>query len=159
MTANTIQQTTLLHRAPRRASAGSSAGGRIVELAARVAAALIAGALLVATLTDVAFAAAARGWLGYRFPGVPARAGEAALIFEHNLVALLGVLGVLLIAQIAARAADGPGPLQRAVQVCAELSLAAGIAANTLIVGIAIGAYGLRMVHAVLPHWPVELAA
>ena len=71
----------------------------------------------------------------------------------------VAVLGGLLIAQITARAYDGPGPIQRAVQVGADVSLAAGIAANTLVVGVAIGAYGLRMVRAVLPHGPVELAA
>ena len=115
---------------------------------------------LIAAVTRVAFAAPRpRGWLGYRFPGVPARPDIAVLIFEHNLLALLGVLGVLLIAQIAARASDRPGPIQRAVHVCAEVSLAAGIAANTLVVGVAIGAYGLRMVRAVLPHGPIELAA
>ena len=90
---------------------------------------------------------------------MPARPDIAALIFEHNLLALLGVLGVLLIAQIAARAFDGPGPILRAVHVCAELSLAGGIAANTLVVGVAIGAYGTRMAAAVLPHGPVDFAA
>ena len=136
------------------------AGGRgIVAAAGLIAATLIAAVALIAAVTRAAFAGQARGWLGYRFPGVPARPGVAVLIFEHNLLALLGVLGVLLIAQIAARASDGPGPIQRAVHVCAEVSLAAGIAANTLVVGVAIGAYGLRMVRAVLPHGPIELAA
>ena len=41
----------------------------------------------------------------------------------------------------------------------AELILAAAITANTLVVGVAIGAYGLRMVSATLPHGPIELAA
>jgi hypothetical protein len=138
---------------------GVAAGRGIVAHAALIAATLIAAVALIAAVTRVAFAGQARGWLGYRFPGVPARPDIAGLIFEHNLLALLGVLGVLLIAQIAARASDGPGPVTRAVHVCAELSLAAGIAANTLLVGVAIGAYGLRMVRAVLPHGPIELAA
>ena len=33
------------------------------------------------------------------------------------------------------------------------------IAANLLVVGAALGAYGTRMLRAVLPHGPVELAA
>ena len=33
------------------------------------------------------------------------------------------------------------------------------IAANVLVVGAALGAYGERMVRAMLPHGPVELAA
>ena len=138
---------------------GFAAGRGIVAPAGLIACTLIAAVVLIAAVTHVAFAGQARGWFGYRFPGVPARPGVAVLIFEHNLLAGLGVVGVLLIAQIAARAFDGPGPILRAVQVCAEVSLAAGIAANTLVVGVAIGAYGLRMVRAVLPHGPIELAA
>ena len=40
-----------------------------------------------------------------------------------------------------------------------ELILAGVIAANVLVVGAALGAYGARMVRASLPHGPVELAA
>lgn len=142
------------------------AGNRVIlapsnvpALAGLIAATLTAGVLVIALLTGVVLADQASSWLEYRFPGVPAHAGEAVLIFEHNLTALLGVLGLFLIAQIAARRPDGPGPVQRAVQVCAELSVAAAIAANTLVVGVSLGAYGTRMLRAMLPHGPVELAA
>jgi hypothetical protein len=37
--------------------------------------------------------------------------------------------------------------------------LGAGVAANVIVVGAGLGAYGTRMVLAVLPHGPVELAA
>lgn len=142
-----------------RTNLGFAAGRGIVAHVGLIATTLIAAVALIAAVTRVAFAGQARGWLGYRFPGVPARPDIAVLIFEHNLLALLGVLGVLLIAQIAARASNGPGPILRAVHVCAEISVAAGIAANTLVVGVAIGAYGTRMFRAVLPHGPIELAA
>ncbi len=131
----------------------------VPALAGLIAAELIASVLVIASLTRVVLTDQAAGWLGYRFPGVPARVGDAVLIFEHNLAAVLGVLGVLPIAQIAARAPHGPGPVQRAVQICAELVLAAAIAANTLTVGVSVGAYGTRMLVAMLPHGPVELAA
>jgi len=142
-----------------RTNLGFAAGRGIVAHVGLIATTLIAAVALSAAVTRGAFAGQARGWLGYRFPGVPARPDIAVLIFEHNLLALLGVLGVLLIAQIAARASDGPGPILRAVHACAEISVAAGIAANTLVVGVAIGAYGTRMFRAVLPHGPIELAA
>ena len=159
MSATATQPMRITRKPARRTDLGFAGGPGIVALAGLIATTLIAAVALIAVVTHVAFPGEARGWLGYRFPGVRARIGDAVLIFEHNLVALLGVLGVLLIAQIAARAFDGPGPILRAVHVCAELSLAAGIAANTLIVGVAIGAYGLRMVSATLPHGPIELAA
>jgi hypothetical protein len=159
MTTTAGQPGTITRKPARPTNLGFTPGRGIVASAALIASTLIAAVALIAAVTRVAFAGQARGWLGYRFPGVPARPDIAVLIFEHNLIALLGVLGVLLIAQIAARAFDGPGPIQRAVHVCAELSLTAGIAANTLVVGVAIGAYGTRMVAAVLPHGPVELAA
>ena len=40
-----------------------------------------------------------------------------------------------------------------------ELLVAGQVAFNTLVVGSALGAYGARMVRAMLPHGPVELAA
>jgi hypothetical protein len=138
---------------------GLAGGPRLVTLAALIATTLIAAAVLIAAMTRVTIAGEVRGWLGYRFPGVPARPDTAVIIFTHNLIALSGVLGLLLIAQLAAHTADGPGRVQRAVQAGGELILACAIAANTLVVGVAIGAYDTRMVGAVLPHGPVELAA
>lgn len=159
MTASTIQQPIVRRTPSRRPSPRLADRPRIARLAGLIAAALIAAALLVATLTRVAFAAAARGWLGYRFPGVPAHTADAVAIFAHNTQALLAVLGLLLIAQLAARAPNGPGPIQRTVQAGGELILTGVITANVLVVGAAIGAYGLRMLRAILPHGPVELAA
>jgi hypothetical protein len=44
------------------------------------------------------------------------------------------------------------------VRTGAEIVLGAAVAINVLAVGAAVGAYGTRMVHALLPHGPVELA-
>ncbi len=159
MTTTATQPMTITPTPARQTNLGFAGGRRIVALAGLIAATLIAAEASIAVAIRVAFAGEARGWLGYRFPGVAARPGVALILFAHNLVALLGVLGLLLIAQIAARAPAGPGRVQRAVQAGGELILAAAIAANTLVVGVAIGAYGLRMLRAVLPHGPVELAA
>ena len=83
----------------------------------------------------------------------------AVAIFVHNARAILGVFGLLLIAQLAARHPGGPGRAQRLILAGGELILAGVIAANVLVVGAGLGAYGERMARAELPHGPVELAA
>ena len=40
-----------------------------------------------------------------------------------------------------------------------EALLGAAVAANVMVIGVSLGAYGTRMAHAALPHGPVELAA
>ena len=130
-----------------------------VRLAATVAILAFAGVLLVAALVDVVVAGQARDWLGYRFPGLAARPNVVVAIFLHNVRAILGVFGLLLIAQIAARRPGGAGKAQRLILAGGELILAGVIAVNVLVVGAGLGAYGGRMVRAELPHGPVELAA
>ncbi|HTX09791.1 MAG TPA: hypothetical protein VMA77_17940 [Solirubrobacteraceae bacterium] len=136
----------------------SDATPSTIRLAAIVAAALTAAALLIAVVVRVALAGSARRWLGYRFPGVPADLSTAAWILAHNASALSGVLGLLMIAQLAARSPE-PARAQRMLQSAGELALAGTIAANLLVIGAAIGGYGTRMLVAILPHGPVELAA
>jgi len=124
-----------------------------------IAAGLSACVLLVALVTRVALASQVRGWLHYTFPGVPARVNSAVWIFTNNARELLGVLGLLLIAQLAARGTGGPTRAQQLVRTGGELVVAGAVAANVLLVGAAVGAYGERMVRAMLPHGPVEVAA
>ena len=98
--------------------------------------------------------------LGYTFRGVPARPDVAIGIFAHNLRAILGVFGLLLVAQIAARATGGAGRAQRVTIMVGEADPRRRVAStNVLVVGAALGAYGPRMVLAMLPHGPIELAA
>jgi hypothetical protein len=130
-----------------------------VTLTVLIAAGLTSCVLLVALVTHVALAPQGRRWLHYTFPGVPARLNSAVWIFTNNGRELLGVLGLLLIAQIAAHRSDGPTRAQCVVRAGGELVLAGAIGANVLVVGAAIGAYGERMVRAILPHGPFEVAA
>ena len=130
-----------------------------VGLALRIALLAFAGVLVVAGVVRVALADWVRERLGYSFRGVPARADVAAEIFAHNGRAILGVFGLLMIAQLAARAPGDLGRVQRLILVAGELILAGVIVANVLVVGAGVGAYGVRMVRADLPHGPVELAA
>jgi hypothetical protein len=159
MSASTIPSA-IADRTPRRRTSPEPAGHpRIIRLAGLIAAVVIADALLVAIVVRIMLAGEARGWLGYRFPGVPAHAADAIAIFAHNTQALSGVLGLLLIAQLAARAPGRPGRVQRTVQAAGEVILGGVTAANVLVVGAALGAYGTRMLRSMLPHGPVELAA
>ena len=131
----------------------------MLALAALIAAALTGCVMVVALITRVALASQARQWLHYTFPGVPARLNSAVWIFANNGRELLGVLGLLLIAQLAARRSDGPTRAQRLVRTGGEAILAIAIAANGVVIGAAVGAYGERMMRAMLPHGPVEVAA
>ena len=131
------------------------------RLAAVIAGALTLGACVIAIAVHLALAADARTWLRFPFTGLPARPTVAAQIFFHNLRALLAVAGLLLVAQSpfwSARTAE-PGAVHRIVRGSGEVLLAAGIAANVIVVGASLGAYGTRMVLAALPHGPVELGA
>jgi len=104
-------------------------------------------------------AAPVRERLGYTFRGIPARLDVAIGIFAHNSRAIMGALGLLLVAQISTRTAGGPGRTQRLTLMCGELILTGIVSANVLVVGAALGAYGERMARALLPHGPVELAS
>ncbi|HTT31908.1 MAG TPA: hypothetical protein VMG37_26065, partial [Solirubrobacteraceae bacterium] len=106
----------------------------------------------------LALAGQARRWLGYRFPGVPAHLSTALWILANNAQGLAGVLGLLMVAQLAARSPD-PTRAQLALRSAGEVVIAGAIAANVLVIGAAIGGYGTRMLVAMLPHGPVELAA
>jgi hypothetical protein len=140
-------------------SALLASGRRIGIQAALITAVLTVGVLVIALATHAALAEQAGNWLQYTFRGVPARAQTAVGIFANNTRELLGVLGLLLIAQIAARRSDGRTRAQQLVRAGGEVVLAGAIAANVLVVGAAVGVYGERMVRAMLPHGPFEVAA
>jgi hypothetical protein len=131
------------------------------RLAGQVAIGLTVVCGVIALAVHVWFAAAARRWLAFPFAGIPARPGEAASIFIHNLRALAAVGGLLLIAQCAYWTAGSwqPGRLQGTLRRLGEMLLVAAVAANLIVVGTSFGAYGTRMLRAALPHGPVELAS
>jgi hypothetical protein len=132
-----------------------------VRLASCVAGGLMIAVFLVGFVVRVGFAGRARQWLSFPFVGVPSRPAEAASIFLHNLRALSAIGGLLLVAQSAHwNTGDRQlGPIQRMLQRVGEALLAAAVAANVIVIGASLGAYGLRMVSAALPHGPVELTA
>ena len=123
-----------------------------------IAAAGLLAISLVAVGVDAAFAGTVRGWLDYPFSGIPPHASVAAEIFAHNLRALAGVLGALIVSQAGWRRPGGPSPTQQIIGRLCELVIAGAVAANIILIGASVGAYGQRMIVAMLPHGPVELA-
>ena len=136
-----------------------SATGVVIPLAGVVALALITAVGAVAVAVHYALAGQARDALGFQFPGVPATVGTAATIFASNLRVLAGMFAVLAVAQLLARRPGREPWLLRWLLWLLELLVAGQVAFNTVVVGGALGAYGGRMLRAMLPHGPVELAA
>ena len=142
------------------APASAIAVSGTVRIAGLLAAGLTIAVCVIALVVGLTFAADARHWLAYPFPGIPARPAEAAAIFLHNLRALAAIGGLLLVAQSRRWAGKpAPGPVHRTLQRAGEAVLAAAVAANVIVVGMSLAAYGSRMARALLPHGPVELGA
>ena len=126
-----------------------------------VAAALTAATLAVAAIVRIAWAPDVRQALGFPFAGIPANSDAAAAIFVNNARLLAAVFAAVLIAQspwLAGRTARR-GPLGAALLAAVDTVLALAVAGNAILVGAAVGAYGTRMIAAVLPHGPLELFA
>jgi hypothetical protein len=131
------------------------------RLAAGTAGLITIAVVLIALVVRAGYAPSARRWLAFPFTGIPATPGEAASIFIHNLRALAAIFGLLLIARSGCWPAGNgqPGVVHRILRRAGEALLGAAVAANMIVVGASLGAYGTRMVRAALPHGPVELAA
>jgi hypothetical protein len=126
-----------------------------------VAAGLTATTLAVAAIVRIGWATEARRSLAFPFAGIPANLDAAAAIFANNARLLAGVFAAALVAQspwLSGRDARR-GPLGTALLTAVETVLVLSLAANTILVGAAVGAYGTRMIAAVLPHGPLELIA
>ena len=139
------------------AAPGAVRSLELARVAVTVSVVAVAACLCVAVLVAVAAPAQARDWLGFTFPGVAARPAVAVGIFAHNLRSLSGIFVLLIFARLAPRAPD-----KRTAQLTVrlgELLLAGAITANVVVVGAALGAYRERMMLALMPHGPVELAA
>jgi hypothetical protein len=129
----------------------------LARLAILIGALAIAACIVIAGLVAVAAPARARTWLGFTFPGLAPRPAVAEGIFAHNLRSLSGVFALLTLARFAPRAPDKQSA--RLGVRLGEVILSGAITTNILAVGAALGAYRERMVLALMPHGPVELAA
>ena len=129
----------------------------LARLAILISVAAIAACMVLAGVVAMAAPAQARGWLGFTFPGLAARPAVAVGILAHNLRSLSGVFVLLIFARLAPRAPD-QCTARLGVRL-GEVILAGAITANVVVVAAALGAYRERMVLALMPHGPVELAA
>lgn len=125
--------------------------------AARIAAALLGIAALTAAAVALLAAAPVREFLGFGFGGIDPRLSEVVSILANNLRILLALLIACGLAQLALRAA--PSITMRTLVVFCDVVVAGLAVAHALLVGAGVGAYGGRMVVALLPHGPLELAA
>jgi hypothetical protein len=126
-----------------------------------LAAGISALALLAAVIVAIALAAGVRHALNFPFPGVQPTLANATAIFANNAKLMTGVLALALVVQapwLENRGRPAPAWHRALVRACDTL-LALPVAANVIVVGAALGAYGGRMARAMLPHGPVELAA
>jgi hypothetical protein len=126
-----------------------------------VAALLLAGIGGVAAAVAASWAGGARERLGFRFAGLEPTVGTAGSILAGNVRLLAALLLAALLAQArpAATAGDVVSALSVLGRAACDTLVALTVALNVLVVGAALGAYGARMVAAILPHGPLELAA
>jgi hypothetical protein len=130
-----------------------------IRVAGAIAAMSLIACGVIAVTVHVVLADAAGHWLAFPFTGIPARPATALMIFLHNVRALAAVWGLLLIAQSTLWGAGEPGRASGILRRSGEVMLGAAVAANLVVVGASLGAYGARMLRATLPHGPFELAA
>lgn len=112
---------------------------------------------LVAGVVHVGFAGETRRLLGFPFSGLPAHPSTALTIFAGNARILVCVVAAAVIVQSPWCA----GRSSRGVVVVSLLDTVVVLqtALNVLLIGAAVGAYGPRMIAAMLPHGPAELMA
>lgn len=140
-----------------------SAARHDIRDAARICAIAAAAAAAIALLVHAFAAETARDALAFTFPGIESTWGGAAAIFANNARKLAGVLALALMLQVpwmsGERAADDRPDWHRRLAVFTDSCLLGVLAATFLAVAAGIGAYGTRMLAAILPHGPLELAA
>jgi Stage II sporulation protein M len=130
----------------------------------RLAATIAIVTAIVAIVTAAVWGTGMRRWLGFSFGGVKPTAGAVLSIFANNMKLVVAAALAAAVAQLKVRSAAGhptrvdANTLGWVSPIC-ELSLLVAALANIAIVGIALGAYGGRMLLALLPHGPFELAA
>lgn len=120
-------------------------------------------AAAIAIVVHIAFAARVRDMLDFTFPGIDAGPGVAWSIFATNLRKLAGILGLVLVLQAPWLAGnrhpeDRPSWHPVLTRLC-DCAVAGALGLTFLVVAAGVGAYGIRMVRAILPHGPIELLA
>ena len=119
---------------------------------------------VIAGVVALTAAAPARRWLGFGFDGVPHQVGQAAGIMFANLRFVLGLGAAAALNQLAQLRRRGAPAASTTTMLSAIARGLDGVVAvviliNVVPIGLALGAYGWRMVPALLPHGPFEVLA
>lgn len=122
-----------------------------------VAATLTALTALVAGVVHVGFAGETRRLLGFPFAGLVAQPSTVLTIFAGNARILICVMAAAVIVQSPWCAARSSFGVVAVSLLDTLVALQTGL--NVLLVGASLGAYGPRMLTAMLPHGPAELLA
>jgi hypothetical protein len=127
------------------------AAGVLTAIAATAAAVVVA----------VGGRAQMRGALGFGFAGVPDSVGELAAILANNALMMSAIVVTCVLVQLPHWLADPAEPVSvsRDARVIGDVLIGSTALCNAALLGVSIGAYGSRMVGAVLPHGPVEIGA
>jgi hypothetical protein len=131
--------------------------GALVRRAALAGACLAAMTAAAALVVHVTAAEDVRQDLAFSFRGVPDELDEASAILVTNA----RIAGVFLLAAAlrgVPRHEARQGALYTLAGAACDTLVALTCVANAAFVGAAIGAYGRRMLEAMLPHGPIELA-
>lgn len=124
-------------------------GHALAARSASTAAGLVAAIAAVAAAVQLAEAsAAARRALAFEFSRPPATPGEAVAVAAGNL----RLAGAVLLAALLAG-------LRPAIRTALDVVVGALAGLNATTAGVALAAYGTRLLEAVAAHAPLELAA
>jgi len=135
-----------------------NASGRLARRAALAAGLLTATAAAFAAIVHLLAADTARHALGFTFPGVPDRPGEAVAIVANNAHPAAAIMVASAVRGLPSAGARDTPLYALAAGFCDAL-VALLCLTNVAVVGGALGAYGARMAWALLPHGPLELLA
>ena len=130
-----------------------------------VALAILAATGAIAIVTALGFRADARQALQFDFAGIASSPREVAAIWLHNARVLMAPLAAAVAVNspwIVAAVEQRPprrGRSWLAARLLCDLVLLGAVVSNLLVVGASLGAYDLRMLRAIAPHGPFELAA
>jgi hypothetical protein len=122
---------------------------------------LLAAGAAVAAITAVTAAAGARRFLGFTFTGTHPSLAVAMSTFVNNA----RLACVPLVFALALCSAESCSPSlagrrwSRACRWAMDTVILVGVTLNVVLIGASVGAYGARMVAALLPHGPLEALA
>jgi hypothetical protein len=140
-----------------------TAATRELRAPLRIAAAVTCLAAVLAAVAHAAFAADARHVLAFTFPGIQPRIGEAASIFTNNARIMAAAFGFAAVIQApwlgGIEGTQAKSRAHPATTLACDAIVAAIAAHSVAIAACGVGAYGRRMLAALLPHGPVELLA